>query len=186
LLTTSYGLYRYNICDLVQVTGFHNGTPLVEFLNKGANFSNLTGEKLSEYQVTKAMAELCRSLDLNLTAYSIAPCWNNIRPYYGLFVEKSDLRDKGQGSRLVQMLDQRLSEINCEYASKRQSRRLGALRLQLLPTGAWQVWDRRRLAQTGGTLEQYKHPCLINDLKFRDEVTVLEEVSSSLTPSLVA
>ena len=27
LLTTSYGLYRYNICDLVQVTGFHNAYP---------------------------------------------------------------------------------------------------------------------------------------------------------------
>ena len=84
------------------------------------------------------------------------------------------------------MLDQRLAEINCEYASKRQTRRLGALHLQLLPTGAWQEWDRRRLAQTGGTLEQYKHPCLINDLKFRDEVTVLEEVGPRLTPSLVA
>jgi hypothetical protein len=186
LLTTSYGLYRYNNCDLVQVTGFHNGTPLVEFLSKGANFSNVTGEKLSEYQVIKAMAELCRSFDLKLTSYSMAPCWNNSRPYYGLFVEKSDLPDKGQGTHLVQMLDQRLAEINYEYASKRRSRRLGALRLQLLPTGAWQEWDRRRLAQTGGTLEQYKHPCLINDLKFRDEVTVLEEVSPRLAPSLVA
>src|SRR5262249_19085651 len=117
LLTTSYGLYRYNICDLVQVTGFYNRTPLVEFLSKGANYSNVTGEKLSEYQVTKAMAELCRDFGLNLTSYSIAPCWNDARPYYGLFVEKSDLREVGQGSRLAQMLDQRLSEINCEYAT---------------------------------------------------------------------
>ena len=101
-------------------------------------------------------------------------------------MEKSDLPDKGQGTHLVQMLDQRLAEINCEYASKRQTRRLGALHLQLLPTGAWQEWDRQRLAQTGGTLEQYKHPCLINDLKFRDEVKVLEEVSPRLAPSLVA
>jgi hypothetical protein len=107
-------------------------------------------------------------------------------PYYGLFVERKDLRDIGQGSRLVQLLDERLSEINCEYASKRQSHRLGALRLELLQTGAWQDWDRRHLAQTGGTLEQYKHPCLINDLKFRDEVTVLEEVGPRLTQSLVA
>src|SRR5262249_36009711 len=105
LLTTSYGLYRYNICDLVQVTGFHNGTPLVEFLSKGANFSNVTGEKLSEYQVIKAMAELCRSFDLKLTSYSMAPCWNNSRPYYGLFLEKSDLPDKDQDTHLVQMLD---------------------------------------------------------------------------------
>jgi hypothetical protein len=177
LLTTAYGLYRYNIYDLVQVTGFHNRTPLVEFLSKGANFSSVTGEKLSEYHVTKVMAELCHSLDLSLASYSVAPCWDNTEPYYGLFVETSEFQDKEQGIRLAQMLDRRLSEINCEYASKRDSHRLGEIRLQLLPSGAWQVWDRQRLTRTGGTLEQYKHPCLINDLKFRDGITVLNEIS---------
>jgi hypothetical protein len=86
LMTTAYGLYRYNIRDLVQITGFHNRTPLVEFLGKGAHFSNLTGEKLSDYQVTRAMNELCRAFDLSLTSYSVAPCWNDTRPYYGLFL----------------------------------------------------------------------------------------------------
>jgi hypothetical protein len=175
LLTTAYGLYRYNISDLVQVTGFHNRTPLIEFLSKGSYFSNITGEKLSEYQVTKAMAEVCRKLDLNLTSYSVAPCWSDEQPYYGLFVEASDLASKEQGRRLVESLEQQLAEINTEYASKRDSRRLDALRLHLLPKGAWQDWDSKRLAQTGGTMEQYKHPCLINDLNFRDTVTVLEE-----------
>ena len=42
--TTAYGLYRYHIHDLVQVTGFHNGTPLIEFLSKGSHFANITGE----------------------------------------------------------------------------------------------------------------------------------------------
>ena len=81
------------------------------------------------------------------------------------------------------MLDWRLSEINYEYANKRESLRLGALRLQLLPRGAWHEWDRQRLAQTGGTWEQYKHPCLINDLKFRDTITVLEEIDPLPTSS---
>ena len=52
LLTTAYGLYRYNIHDVVRVTGFLQRTPLIEFLSKGADFANITGEKLSEYQVT--------------------------------------------------------------------------------------------------------------------------------------
>ena len=37
-------------------------------------------------------------------------------------------------------------------------------------------WDRARLARTGGTPEQYKHPCLISDPKFRETVGVEEEV----------
>ena len=58
LLTTSYGLYRYNIYDVVRCTGFHNQTPLVEFLSKGSLFSNLTGEKVSEYHVFAAMSDV--------------------------------------------------------------------------------------------------------------------------------
>src|SRR5205085_2774220 len=100
LLTTGYGLYRYHSHDLVRVTGFHNSTPLIEFLSKGAHFANITGEKLSEYE------------------------------------------------------------------SKRASGRLGAMRLEALEPGFWSHWDRERLRRAGGTLEQYKHPCLIGDMNF--------------------
>src|SRR5579884_2444192 len=171
LLTTAYGLYRYHIHDLVRVTGFYNGTPLVEFLSKGAHFASVTGEKLSEYQVTEAMAGVLRELDLSLTAYTLAPCWDEERPYYGLFVERGDLRDPEQGARLAALLDRRLGQANIEYASKRASERLGPVRVELLPPGTWLRWDRDRLARTGGAAEQYKHPCLIGDLSFRETMS---------------
>jgi hypothetical protein len=167
LLTTSYGLYRYHIHDLVRVAGFYNGTPLIEFLSKGAYFSNLTGEKLSEYQVTHAMAEVLAEQSLALTSYSVAPCWDDEQPYYGLFVERGDLPDAAAGERLAARLDARLRETNVEYEAKRDSRRLGPLRLELVRDGFWAHWDRERLQRNGGTQEQYKHPCLINDLQFR-------------------
>jgi hypothetical protein len=169
LLTTAYGLYRYHIYDLVRCTGFHNKTPLIEFLSKGSHFANITGEKVSEYQVTQAMDEVLRELDLTLTTYSLAPCWPKAEgdgfelPYYGLFVERADLVDTGGGQRLVERLDARLQKINVEYESKRGSRRLGPLRLRLLPAGFWADWDDARRRRGGGPLEQYKHPCLIAD-----------------------
>jgi hypothetical protein len=180
LLTTSYGLYRYNIYDLVRVTGFHNNTPLIEFLSKGAHFANITGEKLSEYHVSGAMTQALGELDLALSTYSLAPCWHDELPYYGLFVERGDLAGREQGVRLTRALERRLAEVNVEYASKRESRRLGPIRLEMLPTGTWQEWDRKRLARTGGTLEQYKHPCLIGDPKFRETVSVEEEVIDAM------
>jgi GH3 auxin-responsive promoter len=176
LLTTAYGLYRYHIYDVVRVTGFHNQTPLIEFLSKGANFANLTGEKLSEYHVTAAMVDVLRELNLNLTAYSLAPCWDEQQPYYGLFVERGDLPSLDQGSLLAGLLERRLGQANIEYAAKRESLRLGPIRLQVLSSGTWHTWDRQRLAHTGGTLEQYKHPCLIADLKFRESMTVEQEL----------
>ncbi len=78
--------------------------------------------------------------------------------------------------RLLEEMENRLQRINIEYAAKRESRRLGPLRLALIPENTWQQWDRARLAKTGGTLEQYKHPCLIVDPKFREEITISEEL----------
>jgi hypothetical protein len=172
LLTTSYGLYRYHIHDLVRVTGFFNGTPLLEFLSKGANFANVTGEKLSEYQVTRAVQEVLRELDLSLTAYTLAPCWDEELPYYGLFVERGDLNGREAAPGLAEALDRRLAQANIEYAGKRESGRLGPVRLELLPAGTWLRWDRQRLARTGGAAEQYKHPCLVGDLNFRQTMPV--------------
>jgi hypothetical protein len=180
LPTTAYGLYRYNIYDVVRVTGFHNQTPLVEFLSKGAHFANLTGEKVSEYHVSGAMRDVLHGLDVVLSTYSLAPCWDDELPYYGLFVERGDVADREQGIRLTEALERRLAEINVEYAAKRDSRRLGPIRLELLPPGTWQHWDRQRLKKSGGTLEQYKHPCLISDPKFRDSMQVEEEVAGAL------
>lgn len=176
LLTTAYGLYRYNIFDVVRCTGFFNRTPLVEFLSKGAHFANITGEKVSEYQINAAMADVLRAMNASLTAYSVAPCWHDEMPFYGLFIERADLSSRGEAVHLAQALEKRLAEINIEYASKRASRRLGPMRLFLLPPQSWQRWDRQRLAQSGGTLEQYKHPCLVPDPKFRDSITIEEEV----------
>src|SRR5205807_5603776 len=161
-----------HIFDLVRVTGFHNRTPLVEFLNKGAHFSNLTGEKLSEYQVTRGMEEVLRELDLTVTAYTVAPCWDDEQPYYGLFVERGDFATREQAQHLADLLDARLGQFNMEYSSKRDSRRLGPVRPELLAPGAWARWDRQRQARNGGTLEQYKHPCLIPDLDFRQSIAV--------------
>lgn len=176
LPTTAYGLYRYHIHDVVRVTGFHNRTPLIEFLSKGSHFANITGEKLSEYHVSGAMADALRQLNLALSTYSLAPCWDEELPYYGLFIEAADLTNRAQGQRLAQVLEARLAQLNVEYAAKRDSRRLGPVRLMLLAPGTWQQWDRKRLARSGGTLEQYKHPCLIADPDFRKTIAVEEEV----------
>jgi hypothetical protein len=177
LLTTAYGLYRYNIYDLVRVAGFYNKTPLIEFLSKGAHFSSVTGEKLSEYQITQAMAQLAHELDVTLTTYSLAPCWPTgngaaefEQPYYGLFVERDDLKaDVGQC--LAERLDGRLRELNIEYDSKRGTNRLGPVKLAPLPAGFWTAWDRERLKRNGGAMEQYKHPCLIPDPKFAEQAS---------------
>jgi hypothetical protein len=171
LLTTAYGLYRYNIHDVVRVAGFFNRTPLLEFLSKGSLFANITGEKLSEYHVTQALARVLTEVNLTLSTYSLAPVWpenDDEQPGYGLFVEPGDLPGEA-GEDLVRRLDEELCRTNIEYEAKRSSGRLAAVRLERVPPGFWARWDRERLLRTGGTFEQYKHPCLIGDHSFHEE-----------------
>jgi hypothetical protein len=168
--TTKAGLYRYHISDLIRVTGFFQKTPMIEFLGKGSRFANMTGEKLSEHHVTQSVDRVVHEVPQPLTAYSVAPCWDEAQPYYGLFLEEQDARDSGLLRRFLTALDLALGENNIEYEAKRSSGRLGPVRAHLLPSGFWANWDRERVARTGGAPEQYKHPCLIGDVGFAQSV----------------
>ena len=72
LPTTSGGLYRYHIHDLVECVGFEGKAPRLVFLNKGAHFSSLTGEKLSEHQVVAAVSQAQRNVGLKLSSFLAA------------------------------------------------------------------------------------------------------------------
>jgi len=176
LPTTAYGLYRYHIVDLVRVTGFLGRTPLVEFLGKGSRFANLTGEKLSEHHVTKAMDAVLNRVPQPLTGYTLAPVWDDVRPFYSLFLEEQDTTDTVILKRFLAEFEKELGVQNIEYEAKRGSARLAPVRIAVIPTGTWSKWDRERLARSGGSPEQYKRPCLIGDVKFRESMPVVREV----------
>lgn len=162
ILTTAGGLYRYNIFDLVRCVGFHGKAPVVEFLNKGAHFSSLTGEKLSEHQVIAAVEAAQRAVGLRLRSYLLLPIWGD-PPSYGLLVETSDLPETDVADRFTAAVEEQLRALNVEYACKRDTLRLGPVRTIRLRDGAWGEFQKRRLARSGGTVEQYKQPHLIPD-----------------------
>ena len=162
--TTQAGLYRYHISDLVEVTGFLGRTPMVKFLGKGNRFANLTGEKLSEYQVTQSVELAQRATGFAVTAYCVAPVWDDSQPYYVIVLEEADHREGL--AKFVSELDAALQRQNIEYEAKRSGGRLGPLRALKVANGFWAKWDAERLAKTGGSPEQYKHPCLIGDVEF--------------------
>ena len=170
ILTTSGGLYRYHIQDVVRCVGWEGRAPLIEFLNKGKHVSNITGEKISEYQVSRAMEEACDQLELRLGAFALAPRFRREIPYYGLFVELEELRDVATANALASRLDDALCKANCEYAAKRASGRLEPVELQPLPRGTWAEFDRDRITRTGAAAEQYKRPRLFADLEFAERI----------------
>jgi hypothetical protein len=118
---------------------------------------------LSEHQVIAAVQAAQRATGLRLKSYLLLPCWGEL-PHYTLLVEEDDLQGPGLIERLSASLEQELRRQNLEYANRRETLRLGPVRTLTIPPGSWAEFQKRRLAQSGGTVEQYKQPHLIPDL----------------------
>ena len=68
IMTTSGGLYRYQLRDIVTVTGFAGAVPLVKFTGKQDKISDLFGEKLNESFVESALEQAGLSGDFHMLA----------------------------------------------------------------------------------------------------------------------
>jgi hypothetical protein len=158
LLTTSSGLYRYDIGDLVRVVGFRGEAPVIEFLSRGSHISSLAGEKLTEHQVIEAMHRAARCCGAPIDMFVLAARWGD-PPYYVLHVEPVG-RSADFAAQLASDLDRALIDGNIEYASKRRTGRLGEVRANVLPPGFLAALDTRLRERYRSTNEQYKHQYL--------------------------
>jgi hypothetical protein len=181
VLTTAGGLYRYNISDLVRCVGYHGQAPLIEFLNKGAHYSSLTGEKLSEHQVIGAVEAAQRTAGIHLKSYLLLPTWDD-PPFYSLLIEESDLASSANHEHLAVAVDRELRFQNVEYTSKRDTLRLGPVRIVRIANGSWAKFQKRRLLKSGGTVEQYKQPHLVPDLDLIANFDQIEVASEARSP----
>lgn len=174
VLTTSSGLYRYDIRDVVRCVGYEGTTPLLEFLNKGSYFSSITGEKVSEFQAVTAVKAAFAELDIPIEQFTFAPTWGD-PPGYVLLLESGG--EYAHQAQLARRVDEHLARINCEYANRLETGRLRPLCVQEVPPGTWSAIREERVSRLGGSLEQYKHPYLVHDLQFIEGL--LSRLSSS-------
>jgi len=172
LLTTASGFYRYDICDVVRCVGFQGNTPILRFLHKGAHISSITGEKLSESQVVEAVRLTLGEFQHQVDFFTLIPSWGD-PPGYRLMLEQRELPSAAQnssGGGFEARLDERLCELNYEYRDKRSTSRLAPVRILALKDGSWTAFARERQQKLGGTIEQYKHPCLLPNLETAAQV----------------
>jgi hypothetical protein len=175
VLTTSAGLYRYNIGDIVRVSEFNGSTPVLEFLHRAGHTCSLTGEKLTESQVAAAVSRAASRLGLILGTFTLCPA---ARPYphYVLLAEVEAPLSSILSNGFLMALDDDLGLHNVEYRSKRSSRRLGAPELCLLRPGSYASLRQQRIG-AGANDAQIKVACLTRDLDWDKQFQVLERVS---------
>jgi hypothetical protein len=86
VLTTGGGLYRYDLGDEVQVTGFVGQCPLLRFQGRSNRTSDLVGEKLSDAHVAAVLDKVFQHLRLQPAFQLVAPVLGT-PPHYCLFVQ---------------------------------------------------------------------------------------------------
>ena len=79
IITTSGGLYRYCIGDIIEVISIENNVPYIKFVGRKGAVSDLFGEKLEESFLKNIMETYKQKIDF----YMFAPNRN----HYILFIK---------------------------------------------------------------------------------------------------
>lgn len=177
--TTAAGLYRYNINDLMEVVGFENQTPILKFVQKGAGVSSITGEKLTEEQVTVALSFAQRQLQLGNIGHFILSVQLGSPPFYTGFVEPSGEFSDSVLTAMASIIDQSLQSQNIEYKEKRQSMRLGGIVLNRVNPGTFRRLRQQRVTD-GAPEAQVKFPFLTNSTNFKDTIATLQAMEQAV------
>lgn len=170
--TTAAGLYRYNINDLMEVVGFAESTPVIQFVQKGMGVSSVTGEKLTEEQVQVALRYAVRQLNLSHIDHFTFSAELGYPPHYVCYVELKEHMPESVVDEFLRVFEQSLQAQNIEYKDKRATKRLGPPSFQVVPPGTFTKLRQQRVAQ-GAPEAQVKIPLLNSAQSFNETIANL-------------
>jgi GH3 auxin-responsive promoter len=142
IVTTGGGLYRYPLHDLVEVTGKLNQCPLVRFVGRDNQTSDMVGEKLHEAFVRDCINAAIKHCQLACSYAVLVPMSNTAPPVnaiaqYQLRVEIAD--SDWNAAFLAYVLDEKL-RTNNHYAYARDLAQLGPVLVERLPGPPGSAW----------------------------------------------
>ena len=165
IITTSCGLWRYEIGDTIQFTS----TNPYKFIISGRtkHFINAFGEELIVDNAEKGLAYACEQTGAEVLEYTAAPVFmdQNAKCRHQWLIEFSKLpNDLAQ---FATLLDQHLQQINSDYEAKRHKDiTLQPLELVVARQGLFNDWLKSR-GKLGG---QHKVPRLSNSREHIDQL----------------
>lgn len=150
VVSTTAGLYRYDLNDVVRVDGRYGRAPVLTFLRKGLDVLSVTGEKVTADQV----GEAARRVLGDVAGFSVGVRMGE-RPTYVLCVEGQ------QVDGVAAAFDRALATLNPEYAGKRATDRLAPAQVVWLRAGTFRAQRREALAR-GAAEGQVKDAILLH------------------------
>lgn len=146
IVTTTGGLYRYDMNDVVEVVDRWQGTPVVTFRRKGRGMTNLTGEKVCVNHLIEAVNRASESTGVDVLHFRAEPDAGESR--YVFKVEAGRAPPEDEAARLLRAIDEEIGRCNVEWRAKRASGRLRDPLLHVMRSG-WYERGRKRVVAEG-------------------------------------
>jgi hypothetical protein len=161
IVTTAGGLYRYQLRDIIEVTGFENRCPLVRLIGRADRVSDMVGEKLSEPHVQAVLNRVFAAHHLAPRFAMIVPLGGGT-PCYRLCLQGDFERLTAAQGEIAREIEEGLRS-NPYYREAVELRQLRPLEVHVLDAEferVWQVYERVCLGR-GRKLGQIK-PCVLD------------------------
>jgi hypothetical protein len=181
--TTTGGLYRYDINDVIEVVDRFHRAPVVAFRRKGRGASNITGEKVTENQVIEAVQKAARETGVTVDHFQAIADVEEAQ--YVFQVESSSGIPEGVRRSFLEGLERSLSEMNLEYRAKRKSARLHPPVLHVMKPGWHDETRKRDVAQGKRTFQAKTRILDVRDVRSRKQAGREPERESGPEPEAV-
>ena len=161
IVTNRSGLYRYQIEDVVRITGYYNKTPKMEFLYRNNLAMNIANEKTTTQMVDWAALETQKKTGYSFKGYSFYADRSVDPVRYMLLAEPETEIPDEKIPEIEAVLDEFLNESNEKYFKYRRWGMLAAPKLSILKKDTYADY-REMLKKQGRVLNQIKPVTVVN------------------------
>jgi len=132
IVTNVSGLYRYQMKDVIEVTGFYNKTPLVQFVNRSGFAVSMYAEKTSEKAIQYTAEKVAEALGLDMVDYCVCPYMDDNGGRYVFMYEYSTYKGGMSKDKIKEETEKILCEANPRYAAGLKKSNLQPLEVRVL------------------------------------------------------
>lgn len=167
VISTSSGLWRYQIGDTIQFTSLHPFR--IKITGRTKHFINAFGEELMVHNTDEAIAEACKITQSIMKEYTVAPIYMTQSSGAHQWVIEFE-KEPDDIQYFSYILDNTIKEKNSDYEAKRYNNYvIGEPQIIIAPKGTFYKWLKKH-NKLGG---QHKIPRLSNNRIFIDEILQL-------------
>jgi hypothetical protein len=171
VLTTSAGLWAYDVGDIVRFTSVR--PPRIVFAGRHQHFMNAFGEHVIGEEVAQAVGAAARETGAAAVEFTASPIYpdGRARPVGAHeFLVEFEREPAGGLAAFADAVDRALLALNLNWTMKRMgNHRITPPEVVAVPRGTFYEWMKRR----GKLGEQNKVPVCANDRRYVDEILAL-------------